>query len=129
MIYLFHHTFPCSELLRVNDLTNEYIHSLTSNTEVNFDSTFDSMSAIDVASLDASDKLKRHLASHGIDAKLAITRSFPHPSFEWLLAIEIEQRIGGIDSFVARFFHFSRMERNEILSYNEIVKTINTLKI
>lgn len=121
MVYIFYHTFPRSELLRTNELTNGYIKSLTTNTGVAFDDTFDSSSAIDVASLDASDKLKKSLSSHGIDASVALTRSYPHPSFEWVLVIETEQKVAGMDSFVASYMAFSRMERHEILSFKEII--------
>lgn len=122
MVYIFYHAFPRCELLRTNDLTNDYIKSLTINTEVDFDDTFDSLSAIDVASLDAADKLKKSLFSHGMDVRVGLTRSYPHPSFEWVLAIETERKIAGIDSFVANYVSFTRMERNEILYYNEIFK-------
>lgn len=117
MIYLFHNAYPAGKGLLTQALTQEYADTLIKSTSVVVDGAFDSSDVIDVVTLDAAHKVRNTLEKKDKQVKVAITRNFPHPSREWNMVIETQNKMSGMSSFVGSYMLYSRHECQEILCF------------
>ncbi|MCM1140391.1 MAG: hypothetical protein NC453_17620 [Muribaculum sp.] len=124
MIYIFSNVFPGRTLLQTKNLTSDFVDKLYRRTEVILDDTFDKESVVDIATLDAAQKLYNDLLIHNIHTNILLTRKYPVQSHEYKLVLDLPKKISGIDSYVSQFLGFSRIEIHEIASFNEILHRI-----
>lgn len=121
MIKLFIDVRPKRDLLCTANFTEESIKKLLTLTEVETNFSFDTEDTVSFMVLSAADLLKQCFNEHDIDARVGIIYNYSPNYPGWLLVFESGYIEGSINPLIAKFFSWDKIEKQQILSFNEVM--------